>query len=286
MRARPSFNPPECTNNNDFWEFGTSAYVDVNWIELKNYYWTSNQAGGSCYGHEFWVSSSSGASNVTLNNFYVHAWTVANGADDIDHGFFTGCPTCSVNYAVIDNSDGTIHTGIGMQWQTLHSIFKNVANALKPNNAGEYAYNDISHTAATGSPIISTSVHPNCIETIGATGTETYYIHDNRIHDGDNGTSGGAGGCEGLQVGNPGETDYVWNNLWYNNTVSGANGPNLPQNNNNAVAMYYFNNTNVDQRNYCIASDSPGNFWSQAFVAVNNHCITSERPTVQRKAAT
>ncbi len=42
--------------------------------------------------------------------------------------------------------------------------------------------------------------------------------------------------------------------------------------------MYYFNNTNVDQRNYCIASDSPGNFWSQAFVAVNNHCITSGTP--------
>jgi hypothetical protein len=260
-------NPPECQNNNAFWEFGSSSFLNVNWIELIHYHWTSSQANGSCYSNEFMVFASQNASHIHLSNWYAHAWTIASGADDIDHLFMEGCETCSVDYLVADNSDGTVHTGIGMQWPTQHSIFKNVANALKPNMSGEFAYNDISNVQAYVG-----GVHPNCIESIGPIrGSGTLYIHDNRVHD--NGT------CEGLQVGNPGETDYVWNNLWYNNTTNGANGPNLPQNNNNAVAMYFFNNTNVDQRNYCIASDAPGNFWSTAFVVVNNHCITSGNPS-------
>ena len=53
--------------------------------------------------------------------------------------------------------------------------------------------------------------------------------------------------CEGLQVGNPGETDYVWNNIWYNMTASGANGLQLPQNCSNGVTgMYLWNNTIAD----------------------------------------
>jgi hypothetical protein len=260
-------NPPECSNNNAFWEFGTVSYIDVNWIELANYHWTSSQAGGSCYSHEFIANISTSSSYVHLSNWYVHAWTIASGADDNDHFFMSGCETCSVDYAVIDNSDGTVHTGAGMQWPTQHSIFKNVANALKPNMSGEFAYNDISNVAGYVS-----GVHPNCIESIATIrGSGTLYIHDNRVHD--NGT------CEGLQVGNPGETDYVWNNLWYNNTSNGANGPNLPQNGNNAVALYYWNNTNVDQRSVCVSVASNGNKWSKAFKMQNNHCITAGTPS-------
>jgi hypothetical protein len=167
---------------------------------------------------------------------------------------------------VANNSDGTQYTGIGMQWPTRFSIFNYVANALKPNMSGEYAYNNISNVNN-----VIPSVHTNCIETIpDIVGNGIFYIHDNIIHDN--------GSCEGLQVGNPGETDYVWNNLWYNNTSVGANGPDVPQNDNNTVALYYFNNTNVDSDVACVRTDAPAKFWSSAFVMVNNHCITGGTP--------
>jgi hypothetical protein len=259
-------NPPECQGTNAFWTFGTVSYVNVNWIELINYYWTSPQAGGSCYGNEYMVGINTDSSNVNINNWYVHKWTLASGADDNDHAFYQGCQTCVVNYLVANNSDGTQYTGIGMQWPTRFSIFNYVANAIKPNMSGEYAYNNISNVNN-----VIPSVHTNCIETIpDIVGNGIFYIHDNIIHDN--------GSCEGLQVGNPGETDYVWNNLWYNNTSVGANGPDVPQNDNNTVALYYFNNTNVDSDVACVRTDAPGKFWSSAFVMVNNHCITGGTP--------
>ena len=268
--------PPECSNWNTYLIFGNVSYVDVNWIELRNKYWTSSAADASCYPREAFVTVTSGANYVTLNNFYIHAWTVASGAEDIDYGLYnSGCTTCTASYLVVDNSDGTKYTGLGVQWPTTHSIFAYVANALKPHMSGEYGYNDISHIAASIS-----GVHPNCIETTPTIlGSGNFFIHDNRIHDQDPNPGSGAGGCEGLQVGNPGETDYVWNNLFYNNTVSGANGPDLPQNSYNTVAIYYWNNTNVDSRSFCVSIANNGNKWSTAFVMQNNHCITTGTPS-------
>lgn len=260
-------NPPECSNDNAFWAFASVNYVDVNWIELINYHWTSPNANGSCFSNEYMVYAPQTSSHIRLSNWYVHKWTLAAGADDVDHEFMEGCETCSVDYMVANNTDGSQHTGIGMQWPTQHSIFKSVANALKPNMSGEFAYNDISDVDNAVA-----NVHSNCIESIPPIrGSGTLYIHDNRVHDN--------GSCEGLQVGNNGETDYVWNNLWYNNTSVGANGPDVPQNDNQAVALYYFNNTNMDSDTVCVRTDPPATFWSSAFVMVNNHCITNGTPT-------
>lgn len=259
--------PPECTNNNAFWTFASVNYVDVNWIELINYRWTSPQANGSCFSQEYMVYAPQTSTHIHLSNWYVHKWTIPGTADDIDHAFMEGCETCSVDYMVADNVDGTQFTGLGMQWPTQHSVLKYVANALKPNMSGEFAYNDISHVDN-----FIANVHSNCIESIPPIrGSGKLYIHDNRVHDN--------GSCEGLQVGNPGETDYVWNNVWYNNTSVGANGPQIPQNDNHAVAFYYFNNTNDDNDTVCVRTDTPGQFWSSAFVMENNLCITNGAPS-------
>jgi hypothetical protein len=269
-------NPPECSNNNAFWEFGSSSYVDANWIELINYYWTSSQAGGSCGAHEFWVSSSSSASHLDLANWYVHRYTPQAGAGDIDHGFLGGCETCYVDYMVADNSDGLQYTGIGMQWPTRYSIFKYVSNAIKPHMSGEYAYDNISHLGLSG---LHDGTHPNCIETIGPIqGSGNFYIHDNLIHDMPNSPTEQ---CETLQVGNTGETDYVWNNVFYN--LGGGDIARLPQNDQpNVNALYFINNTwEEDAGSVCAAlnSSSGGANWINAFVMVNNHCITSSTPS-------
>lgn len=266
-------NPPECTGTNAFWVFSSVSYVDVNWIELINYYWASANSEGSCASHDFMVSVSTSASSVTWNNSYAHAWTHGAGSGDLNgNAFNNGCSTCSVNYLVMDNSDGSEYSGGGMQWPTLHSIFAYVANAIKPHMSGEYAYNNISHlgTGPGGN-------HPNCIETIGPIGgSGIFYIHDNVIHDMLNSPTEQ---CETLQVGNTGETDYVWNNVFYN--LGGGDIARLPQNNlPNVTALYMFNNVwEEDQGSVCGAMNTSGNNWVTAFVMVNNFCITSSGPS-------
>lgn len=259
--------PPECTNNNAFWTFASVNYVDVNWIELINYRWTSPQANGTCFSNEYMVYAPQTSTHIHLSNWYVHKWTIPGTADDIDHAFMEGCETCSVDLMVANNVDGTQFTGLGMQWPTQHSILTFVANALKPNMSGDFSFNNISHVDN-----FIANVHSNCIESIPPIrGSGKLYIHDNRVHDN--------GSCEGLQVGNPGETDYVWNNVWYNNTSVGANGPQIPQNDNNATAFYFFNNTNSDSDTVCVRTDPPAQFWSSAFVMENNHCMTNGAAT-------
>ena len=272
-------NTPECSNPNMYMNLGASAYVDFYWIELKNFFWTSANVDGSCFGTEVWIKVSNSASHVTINDFYIHSWTVtgcgvgscgSTTAGDISAGIFGSCGTCLVDHMVADNSDGTWHTGLGDQWPTTHSILTYLSNAIKPSTAGgEYGYNDINHIGA--SP--ASGVHPNCIETIGGSPVQPYYIHDNRIHDN--------GMCEGLQVGNANESDYVWNNLWYNNTTTGANGPDIPQNcSTNVTGLWYVNNTNVDQRSVCASfSGCSTSSWTSFFVMENNHCITNGTPS-------
>jgi hypothetical protein len=96
-----------------------------------------------------------------------------------------------------------------------------------------------------------------------------FYIHDNRIHDNYD--------CEELQIGNQGETDYVWNNIWYNPNLlnpSQANGPQIPQSE-TPVAMYFFNNTVVDSADGCVGNAGHGSTFSKAFKSQNNLCINS-----------
>ena len=247
----------------------------MSWIQLINYYWTSPNSEGSCAGNDYQVGVSASASNVQWNYSYDHAWTHSASSGDLNgNAFATGCPTCSVNYLVMDNSDGSRYSGGGMQWPTLRSIFAYVTNAIKPHMSGEYAYNNISHLGVGPG-----GNHPNCIETIGPIqGSGNMYIHDNLIHDMLNSPTEQ---CETLQIGNTNEADYVWNNIFYN--LGGGDIARLPQNDQpNVVALYFINNTwEEDEGNVCAAlnSTSGGANWIKAFVMVNNHCITSSAPS-------
>jgi hypothetical protein len=266
-------NPPECTGTNAFWTFGNVSYVTANWVELINYYWASPVSDGSCAGHTFWVTVNSSSSNVKWVNTYVHAWTHDAASHDLNgNAFSNGCPTCLVDYAVIDNSDGSKYSGGGQQWPTQHSIITYATNAIKPHMSGEYAYNNISHmgTGPGGN-------HPNCIETIGSIqGSGVFYIHDNWIHDMPNSPTEQ---CETLQVGNTGETDYVWNNVWCCH-IGGGDVAQFPQNNQpNVVGLYFFNNVwEEDLGNGVCANASNATSWTGAFVMVNNLCLTPNAP--------
>jgi len=264
---------PECTGSNrNFYIITNSAiYVTIGWIEARDYYWNSAQ-GSTCWGGGGFFEANS-SDYITLDSWYFHKWTTGPSATDNDHMIGTTntspyCVHCVLKNSVLDNSDGNGNSGVGVVFNALNNVIYDVSNDIKPIYQGEFGGNNIYRIKKS----FDGTSHPNCIETVGALGpSPSYYIHDNLVHDNVI--------CEGLQVGNSREIDYVWNNIWYNNTSVGANGPNLPQAGSTTVALYYWNNTNVDSRNVCVAVASNGNKWSTAFVMQNNHCITAGTPS-------
>jgi hypothetical protein len=254
---------------NEFIAFNAS-YITLNNVEMRNLYY-SNDAEGSCYGgNSMWQVNN--ADYITVTNSYEHDWSMgtynASTSNDTDTlVFILGsplCPHCVMDHNVSDNcahthGSGTFPGGTLAMTNITHSIFKCQSNAYKPTIAGEFGWNEITLNGESPDP----TIHANMIETLIAGGTGIYYIHDNRIHNNFDG--------EGLQVGNPGETDYVWNNIWWNDTNVGANGPQVPQSE-TPVAMYFFNNIVVDWDS-CIHDAGHGYTWSGAFHSQNNQGI-------------
>jgi hypothetical protein len=250
-----------------------ASYITVDWLELRNLYY-ANDAENSCYGRNAWFQINN-ADFVTVSNGYEHGWSMGpystGTVNDTDQLVFINgspaCPHCLLTNNVSNNcattsGNGTLPGGALSFTNVKFSVFKCMSNNYKPIYAGEFGFNEI--TLAGGSP--DPTIHPNCIETVAATGNGgVYYIHDNRIHDNH--------GCEELQIGNPGETDYVWNNVWYNPLGVGANGPQVPQSE-TPVAMFFWNNTVVDWVD-CINDATHGYSWSGPFYSQNNLCINS-----------
>lgn len=257
----------ECTALNMFFNVSGITYVDFNWIELKNYFQNANCPGAN----DRYASLNSPADFITFNFFYIHASITGASSPDNDRMFSvsgTNCQHCFVNQSVINNSDGTQYTTGGIQFGMTRTVCAYVSNCAKPTVPGEIAYNDIHNIG-----VVIGSVHPNCIETAG-NGTFTWFIHDNNVHD----MTGTHEQCETLQIGNTGETDYVWNNLFYN--LGGADIMRFPQGSGKSpIALYFFNNTFVSSpSNVCGDVGTNGGSWSLAFVMVNNHCIPTLTP--------
>jgi|KBSMisStandDraft_5_1062788.scaffolds.fasta_scaffold01900_14 hypothetical protein len=253
-------------NGNHFVVF-TASNITLDWIEERNLYY-NNDAEGTCYNQNGWFLVSS-ADRITVSHGYQHEWKMGlNDADELVQIEGTPqCPHCLLTLNVTNNclstpGNGTNQPGGAMSFiNVTYSILSCMSNAYKPVQAGEFGWNEITKNGESPDG----TIHANCIETLAAEGDNngTYYIHDNRIHDNFD--------CEGLQIGNPGEIDYVWNNLWYNDIQVGANGPQVPQSE-TPISMFFFNNTVVDWDS-CIHDASHGYSWSNTFRSQNNLCI-------------
>jgi hypothetical protein len=276
---RPVFNaggtaiqPPECTggNQNKFLIFNGATYVTVNSIEMTGFYWNSDQY-NSCWSTAAFVTANN-SDYITLNNFYIHNWSVGSSATDGDHLIAVGssspwCDNCLLTNSVIDGSASNKNSGVGVQWSTTNTVIHNVTNAFKPITHGVWANNNVYAVNLS----FDGESHPNCFESTGSlSSNHDFYIYNNRIHDNYV--------CEGLQVGNPNEIDYVWNNIWYNNTSVGANGPQVPQSE-TPDSFYFWNNTVVGWTS-CVQSAGHGFSWTGSFVAENNLCIDLAGATI------
>jgi hypothetical protein len=259
-------------NGNYFVAF-TASYITLSWVEMRNLYY-ANDAQNTCWAGNGWWRADS-VDYITVSNSYEHGWSMgtysANKVGDADILVWVdgspACPHCRLDYNVANNcatthGSGTLPGGSLDFVNVTHSIFKCMSNAIKPIFAGEIGWNEVTLNGESPDP----TVHDNVIETVDAQGNGgVYYIHDNRLHDYYSG--------EGLQVGNPGETDYVWNNSWYGLLQVGGNGPQVPQSE-TPVAMYFWNNVIVDWGD-CINDASHGYSWSGPFYSQNNLCINS-----------
>jgi hypothetical protein len=251
---------------NSFMSFN-AANVTVDFIEFRNLFY-SNNAENSCYGGNS-IFTVNNVDFVTVSNTYEHMWRMGaftSTVNDTDTLIFvSGCPHCLLTMNVSDNCDATgvngpFPGGAMNMTNVTRSVFRCMSNAYKPTQSGEFGWNEISLIG--DSP--DNTIHPNCTETLAA-GTGTYWIHDNRIHN--------VYTCEEGQVGNPGETDYVWNNIYWNQLNVGANTPQVPQNE-TPVSMFFFNNIVVDG-GACIHDASHGYTWSTTFESQNNLCINA-----------
>ncbi len=265
---------PECTGGhiNQFLSLNSAMYTTFNWIEARNFYWNTDQ-GNACWGTAGLIESTA-SDYITVDNWYIHAWTVGPSAMDSDRliGIYNAspyCGNCMVANTVIDNSDGNGDSGVGIQWSLSSSVVHDVVNAIKPWTQGSFAGNNIYNVRLS----FDGATHPNVIETVYASGhgTGVFYFYNNLLHDITTG--------EGFQVGNPGETDYAWNNIWWNlQANTGGNTWDLPQScSTGVVGLYAWNNTIVTQLPQAVNAGcgSWTNFYFQ-----NNHAITSNGATL------
>lgn len=250
-------------------------YVTFSWLELTGFHWDGVPSYAHCDILQF-----AGSTYLTLDNLYVHGWTHGSYADGTrDPGglchVLLGMTTAPFGVGnILQNSvvDGSDSTGGGdsmliYAWPVfLNNVLHDYNTLLAPIGdvtvAGNLVYN--CHMSFMAGPDFANASHANVLLVLGgATSGHTVYIHDNVFQ-------GGDPGCESMFIGNPGETDYVWNNLWYN---MNGNAPSLPQLR-GGVAAYIWNNTIVPPSGqYCLIQGQPGTTGILEFR--NNHCITT-----------
>ena len=112
----------------------------------------------------------------------------------------------------------------------------------------------------------SSGIHGDAIQSNASDGT--FYIYNNVIHD-TGADQSAANECESMFVGNPGETDYIYNNVL--STING-NGIDLDP----GVGAYIWNNSiqgGFAGTTYCVRAGHPGT--RTTLVIENNFCAST-----------
>lgn len=271
----------ECSggHHNSFLVTSTSGNpkgVNFDNIEMRGFYSNVDQQSG-CFAAAGYIQLYSNWDYITFTNNYLHGETHGPSAKSGDNQLIAllsngtpGCAHCNASYNTFDNTDAdggnpSTISGGGIWIAGDHNTVRGWVNAFKGATQADLGSNwiDTINLEAFDFP---NGPHPNCFETTGAGlyGTSGLYtIHDNLITNSI---------CEGLQVGNSGETDYVWNNVWVMTGASGSNGPQVPQGSSGG-SLYYWNNTVYNWG--CLQNAGHGTAYSGDFYAVNNLCINS-----------
>jgi hypothetical protein len=257
----------------NFFSASSCNYVTLSNIEIKRFAWTGSPA--LCAQILGW-----GTTNITVDQLYIHAWSHSGAADNCNVLLGQSGGTMAagnlIQNSVIDGSDSMNggDSGSNYLWPNyvnnhfsyMSGFFLTTGDATISGNTAHHCIHDF--TSAN---------HPNFLETLGTTPVVTHTVNISNNYFSLGGTGGN--GCETAFVGNPGETDYIWNNVWVNMP---GNPPELTQNNNTGVgvAVYFWNNTIhviKDGVNNlpCLLNGHAGVGTYSVIEFRNNHCISS-----------
>ena len=260
-----------------FFDLRHADNVTVDDIEFLDWTASSISGGyGSCA-----VVELNGDTNVTINRILVTGQSIDSSGNSATCAVAFGS-TSGPSYAgnsILENSTitGNGNTyGFGawsianVENNTMSGIPSMVYPSVPANGTGNISGNLLYNCSI---PSGATSLHADTI-LVDVTGNpSTLYIHDNVIHD----TQQSSGGdCESMWFGNPGETDYVWNNVLYN--INGTGQMKVSNNNGNSTsgAAYIWDNSLAgadDGQTSCITGHS--GVTSASVTIENNLCVTS-----------
>lgn len=174
-----------------------------------------------------------------------------------------------VENSSISGAPDSYATGILCVGNVQNDTIDHMIGEVYPCGHGTISGNDLAN-CGNPFPAGSSGIHADAIQTDNADGS--YYIHDNVIRD-TGADQSAPNECETMLIGNPGETDYVYNNVLYN--VNG-NAISLTQNTAPGVAAYIWNNSiegGFAGSAYCVRSGHPSR-WPTISIE-NNLCATA-----------
>ena len=262
-----------------YW-YGT--YIIVDNFEYTGVCWNGNEANANenrcCTNVILVANGSPSTSNDIIENVYIHGWThvtfscsdsggeptgSCDGAIFI-HGF--GNTTDLVTHVVIDGSDADGKSGIGQAWgcwDTEYSVFRYLPNGAICN--GMHTWHDtwIDHISQSGDG----KTHSNGVEFPIAEASSDNYIYNNVFS---NMFIHGDSGVTTWFVPASGHTDYIWNNVWYNNrggeiALCASSGQCAGGGGNSK----WYNNTMVDSSTYGVAYPGAGTHYFTNDLTIN-----------------
>ncbi len=250
-------------------------YVTVEGITFTGWTATNLTTYGECAVIDVDAEGGPGDQNITIDrinvlNFAIDDTSGFNGADCAAVLGYTNPPYAG--NSIVENSTfagngNTYGTAVSCLGNAENNVISGMVGMIFPCGHGTISGNTLSNCGYPSFPTGASGVHADAIQVNAADGS--FYIHDNVIHD--TGASG-TNECESMLVGNPGETDYIWNNVLYN--IEG-NSIGLTQNAEPGVSAYVWNNTLAGGRSsssYCLRAGHQGTWQTVAFK--NNLCVT------------
>ena len=282
------------TTDDSFFDLRSKDYITLDDFHLTHYLATGSFSYGGCA----LVQMSSGGSSSNdqhitvkhflVDNMYIDKTAASGGGCAVFLGYveppYAG--QSLIEYSTIAGDGNTYGTADECVSHFENNVVHDLADQVFPCGQGQVSgnllyncgYPHFPTDGGTSSGTHNDMIQDNQYSSGGTTDEGPLYIFNNVFHDNGN---DGSNNCESTLVGNNGETDYIFNNVYYNlhenaigltqESSSGGSGYGA------GLAAYVWNNTiEGGQTNQCVRLGHPdsGRPWPLVKIQ-NNLCITT-----------